>query len=152
MDEFICNFCNSKFSNKSNLVTHQKNAKKCLTIQNKENNEYICTYCDKNFTSKQNFSKHACIEKINILNEEIQKLKEKLIEKDNEIETIKNQKNDINELLKLSQDILHNINSHDVILNKIDKTIQEKRIYDYKTEIEEIYKRNYLPIKNPFKK
>lgn len=100
MDEFICNFCNSKFSNKSNLVTHQKKAKKCLIIQNKEiNKENICEHCNKNFTSKQNLLKHICLNKTNSLLDEIQKLKEKLFKKDNENKllnfTIKKQKEEI---------------------------------------------------------
>ena len=45
-----CQFCHNKFSNKQNLNAHQKKAKYCLKIQNKNpDQEYSCDSCKKYF-------------------------------------------------------------------------------------------------------
>ena len=54
-----CEYCKKSFSNKSNLNTHQKNAKYCLKIQGiKPEAIFVCTYCDKEFNSKHYFTSH----------------------------------------------------------------------------------------------
>ena len=56
-----CEFCKNKFNSKYVLSNHQKRAKYCLNIQNKNVNNFICEYCGIDFTSKQNLNKHAII-------------------------------------------------------------------------------------------
>ena len=53
-----CEFCNRQFSTKGILVSHQKTAKYCLTLQNKHNENFICNFCNKNFTSQYNLNEH----------------------------------------------------------------------------------------------
>lgn len=68
MTEYICNFCNKKYSNKYNLLNHQKTAKFCLDVQNeyeserkKDNIEYKCEYCDKECYRKDSLLKHLSV-------------------------------------------------------------------------------------------
>lgn len=94
---FICIFCNRYFSTKSTLITHQKNAKYCLKLQNKGNDKWACI-CLKTFSSKYSLNEHSllCVKKKELQHEkEIKKLEEKLRK---EIE--KNEKNE-----KITQDI-----------------------------------------------
>jgi hypothetical protein len=63
---FDCEFCSAVFSTKSNLMTHQKRAKKCLEIRNAfSENSFECNYCTKQYTSKQTLFLHLekCPEK-----------------------------------------------------------------------------------------
>ena len=57
----ICTYCNSKLSNKSSLNCHQKTAKYCLKLQNKDI-DYKCKYCGKNLSCKRRLEQHinAC--------------------------------------------------------------------------------------------
>jgi hypothetical protein len=84
-----CEFCKKTFSSKGSLSNHQKKAKYCLEIQNKESVEYQCFYCKKTFCNKDWLVKHEakCIEYFN----------SKLLEKD---ELISKQKEDIGNLEK----------------------------------------------------
>ena len=60
MSEFICQFCNKKFSTKYTLATHQKTSRKCLETQNKVDIIYHeCEYCDYKSTNKWNLGKHT---------------------------------------------------------------------------------------------
>jgi hypothetical protein len=55
-----CQFCNRMLSSKSNLTNHQKTAKYCLKIQQKEAvREYKCPGCDKVFQQKTNRERHT---------------------------------------------------------------------------------------------
>jgi hypothetical protein len=89
-----CEFCNHSFSSKGILISHQKSAKYCLKLQNKNNENFICNFCNKIFTSQYNLNEHfnTCKEKQHEEMEtrlkdgfikEIEYLKEKL----NEMET-----------------------------------------------------------------
>lgn len=54
-----CHYCKTTFKNKYNLLKHQKTARFCLQIQNKESQfEYSCEYCNKMFTRKDNYIEH----------------------------------------------------------------------------------------------
>jgi hypothetical protein len=68
MTELTCQFCDQKFTNKYNLEKHQKSAKYCLDIQNKNlSDEFKCEYCHKNYSTKTNLKVHlkVCREKEN---------------------------------------------------------------------------------------
>jgi hypothetical protein len=60
-----CEFCNHSFSSKGILISHQKSAKYCLKLQNKNNENFICNFCNKIFTSQYNLNEHfnTCKEK-----------------------------------------------------------------------------------------
>jgi hypothetical protein len=110
-----CTFCNKKFSNKSNLLYHQKTAKFCLDIQGKSNDEIICFDCDKTFVSQYTYNKHSqiCKQKNNLelIKTELEKLRtenlifqKEIFEKDKMIEEYKNKVEKLeNHLMKLSE-------------------------------------------------
>ena len=69
MDPLSCNFCQKKFSSKSNLFTHLKTAKYCLDNRNSDQNQHIetkCDFCFKKFTTKYVVKSHMtkCKEKL----------------------------------------------------------------------------------------
>lgn len=41
-NDLICQFCNTNFKRKYNLIFHQKNTKSCLEKQGKINETYKC--------------------------------------------------------------------------------------------------------------
>ena len=48
-----CQFCESQFSTKSSLKTHQTTAKYCLLLQgNGSGSRFKCDYCNKSYASK----------------------------------------------------------------------------------------------------
>jgi hypothetical protein len=56
MEGLICEFCNNKFKNISNLNNHKKRTKYCIELQKQKNSEvsnYLteCQYCSKSFSS-----------------------------------------------------------------------------------------------------
>ena len=90
-----CNYCKKIFSNKSSLNNHQKTARYCLKIQNKESYEsFSCKYCCKIFTTKDILLKHLQRCKYKELNEKeelkklviIEELQQELIKKDKELQ------------------------------------------------------------------
>jgi len=96
-----CEFCNKSFKTKSNLNNHQKNARYCLEIRNKQVN-FNCEYCEKNFSSKYGLSIHQneCLkfykkikekierEFISSKDEIITKLEEQVRELQNKLENV----------------------------------------------------------------
>ena len=59
--EYKCQYCQKIFSQKSNLNTHLKTAKKCILNRNLSQENIInfnCDYCNKNFTQKINLNIH----------------------------------------------------------------------------------------------
>jgi len=128
--EFKCNYCNKIFSSKSNLNTHIKTAKSCISSRNNdpeiEENIKIfkCEYCNAEYTSNNKLKNHLfnCTEyNFNIkYKEKIQELKEK--------ELIIDQKSKELEFLK---------NHHEIDLQKI-KQNYEVQINEYKNQIKEL--------------
>ena len=53
-----CEYCHCIFSSKSNLSTHQRNAKYCLKIRNVDNTKHQCKYCNKYYSSSIRLESH----------------------------------------------------------------------------------------------
>lgn len=79
MENYECEYCNNVFTNKTSLKVHQKNAKYCLKIQNKDNAMFMCSYCNKQLSTKNRLITHVQV---------CEKVKEKDYEKN--IISIKN--------------------------------------------------------------
>ena len=103
-----CDFCNKVFETKQTLIRHQKTAKFCLKIQNKDNDihsDKTCDYCDKVFTRKERLLSHLKICK-NKKNEDhqikniIQNYENKLQQKNEIIEIYKKQVDDLQDKLQ----------------------------------------------------
>ena len=54
-----CEFCAKKYSNKSNLLLHQRTSNKCLLLQGKEVKNIKCDVCERQYVVLS-FSKHVC--------------------------------------------------------------------------------------------
>ena len=135
---YKCGYCNTVFKNTSSLNQHQKRAKYCLNIQNKNVNNFICEYCGIDFTSKQNLNKHAiiCKEKnITIiyelnkhnkhLEDENKSLECKIIEKDTYISRLEAENN----IYKKDHDTLTDIAINSKV-KTVNNTINNLAIYD----------------------
>jgi hypothetical protein len=86
MENFICNFCNKIFKNKTTLQTHQKTTKYCLEKQGIKNDEYKCEHCDKILTTQTRLITHINVCKVKDFNsKELQKYKDIIEEKDKEL-------------------------------------------------------------------
>jgi uncharacterized Zn-finger protein len=139
----ICEFCNSEFSRKSNLINHQKTAKFCLGIQGKENKNFTCIYCDKNLTTNSALTLHkqTCKNKSennpkelmsenkklkDSIDEMVKDTEQKLILKNSEIENYKeNIKKLENKIEKLENVIIGIAESKNEIIDEsIDKQIE----------------------------
>jgi len=143
MEEFICNFCNSSFSKKSNLTNHQQNAKFCLVIQGKENNNFICVFCNKKLSTKNALGVHilSCKNKLENNPEKLIKENEKLKEtnlylkqqfeqekniQDKEIEKYKEQNKKLEEKVEKLENALIGIaeSKNEIINDSIDSQIE----------------------------
>jgi hypothetical protein len=60
MENTKCDFCNKTFSNKSNLLAHQK-TKSCLEKQGIKNEDYKCQHCSKILSSHKRLLSHIDI-------------------------------------------------------------------------------------------
>jgi hypothetical protein len=91
-DSFFCNICSKNFKTKYTLKVHQNTSKKCLKLQNKEEElPFVCEDCKKIFSSKYNLDNHLSVckqsdknkvnnleKKINTYVKKIQELKEQI--------------------------------------------------------------------------
>ena len=140
MTEYICNFCNKKFSSKSNIDKHKKTAKYCLELQKKDisndfknnsisnnisstssiNNIYKCDFCNKEYLRKDNLNLHLLTCKTKIKNEN----------KNKEEEYIKNKENEIKYeyIEKLNKEYFNTINEQKIRINDLENQI--KNLYD----------------------
>jgi len=95
-----CEYCKSTFKTNSNLIMHQKRAKYCLSIRNKENNSNFICICFRTYTSKENLEYHQkkCkFEEIETLKHKINKISE---EKDKQIEKLENTIKDLQDRIQ----------------------------------------------------
>ena len=133
-----CLFCKKNLSSKYNLSYHQKTNKKCLSIQEVENNNIIevklstCDFCNKSFTS-QNLKVHLSICKIKTEHDNKKKLEEenekKIVElkKENE-KKIDELKKEYEKKLKKQKKLLQ---IKDIEICKLQKELEVKdEIYD----------------------
>jgi len=151
-----CLFCKKNLSSKYNLSYHQKTNKKCLSIQEVENNNVIevklstCDFCNKSFTS-QNLKVHLSICKLKIKHDN-----KKNLEKENEkkIEELKKEnEKKINEIKKENEKKIDEIKKdYEKKLKKQKKLLQLKNIEICKLQKElevkdEIYDDEHKTIK-----
>lgn len=54
---FICEFCKHSFANRHSLKKHQKSARYCLALQNKDT-YFACEHCNKTFSEETDLTKH----------------------------------------------------------------------------------------------
>lgn len=106
-----CDFCNTKLSNKSALVKHQKSANYCIEIQKTKKIIINCEYCNKEF-NKNDIPIHFknCVEK---------RIHDIICEKDKIIEDLKNKYEvKINEMQDKIFDILKTNSTKPTIINQ----------------------------------
>ena len=66
---FACKYCNKSYSSSSTLKHHQRTAKFCIELQNKELNNktnveielFKCDFCSKEFTVKYSYNCHLSV-------------------------------------------------------------------------------------------
>jgi hypothetical protein len=117
--DFICEFCKNKYSNKSNLLMHQKTAKKCLIIRNNPivNDFYKCEDCEYVSVRKSVFLVHqmSCKKTKKNSCETFEKI---IIEKDLEI-------NQLKMIIEKKELLLHEKN---IQLERLDNEIKDYKI------------------------
>jgi hypothetical protein len=97
-----CQYCKNKFKTKSILITHQKRAKYCLKIRDKDvSRDFVCE-CSHAYTSKENLESHIKSCKIYAVSENTKY-------KNNEISNLKGQLAEQKQTIKDLQDKLENI-------------------------------------------
>jgi hypothetical protein len=143
MTEYICNFCNNSFWNKTNLDKHKKTAKYCIKLQKKEilndskennnisttssvNNIFKCDFCNKEYLRKDNLNIHLLTCKTKIKNEI----------KNKEEEYIKNKENEIKYeyIEKLNKEYLNTINEQKIRINDLENQIKILSL-EFKTNV-----------------
>lgn len=110
----ICQHCKKNFSDIYKLQRHQKTAKFCLSLQKEVKESKTCSGCNKEFFSERELSAHSCrvilsqnTEIINLLKEEIEKLKirVKQLEDEKKIYEV-SKKSKLEVLLPLTEDAI----------------------------------------------
>ena len=69
MENTTCEFCTKIFTNKSNLLAHQKTTKSCLEKQGIKNEDYRCEHCSKLLSNHKRLLTHIDICKLKTKNE-----------------------------------------------------------------------------------
>ena len=148
---FICEICNSSFSNKYSLANHKKTAKKCLKLQNTSDNKFLsCNFCNKTFTSKHRLEYHTtiCVKKIDKENQtsklKIETFYKKILkEKETQIENLQEQvknlqkklsniaeigakKNTTNNTIRVQNNVVNQLVPYDLDRDKIRTIVNEK--------------------------
>jgi len=100
-----CEFCESKFTNKSALNYHMKTAKYCLKLRG-ETSRFTCDVCEKELSDKRQFEKHIekCLQSKNL--KSLEKLN---IEKDITITLLKEQIKNYEKTISDLQNKLENV-------------------------------------------
>ena len=130
MTEHICNFCNKKFWNKSNLDKHKKTAKFCLELQitnidsSIKSNINKCNFCNKEYSRKDVLDKHLL--KCKVRSETESKNKEEYYI--NNIKLIEQYKIKYECIEKLNKEYLNIINEQKIRINDLQNQI--KNLYD----------------------
>jgi hypothetical protein len=111
---FICEFCEHSYSTKSNMLMHQKTAKKCLMLRDTSITDIKCDYCEFSSIRKSVLSSHkiSC-KKLKEQNSKI--LEKKDNEKDIEIDSLKKK-------LKKQTILLSNKN---ILINHLERELKE---------------------------
>ena len=88
-NDFICNFCLNKYSSKSNMLMHQKTAKKCLILRNIPLVEYSykCEHCNFVSVRKSSLTSHQSSCK-KMKKETYEILEKEAVKKDTEINNL----------------------------------------------------------------
>ena len=129
---YICNFCNGSFISSNNLKVHQKTAKFCLQLQNKEVEEkYKCDHCNKSFNLKSNFTTHISICKDKKASEEKEqniKLIEKIKELEKEKKELEKEKNEFKLKLSVKEELNKKLQEDNKELKKLNKELMKRPI------------------------
>lgn len=155
-ETYTCEFCNSKFTTKSNLTAHKNRAKKCLKFrENAQCQTFDCLYCNKQFTSSHYM--HVHLEKCSAKREQeilstknqveiiykkmlkekdtqISKLEAQLREKDDRITNLEQQLGKIAEIgakkpttsVRFNTQIINKLAPYDLDATKMHAIVDEK--------------------------
>lgn len=100
MEKFKCEFCDTEFVQKVHLERHKKSAKYCLSLQGEITEEKLtkCRFCEETFKRKDMYKRHLKVhgqDNIKLIEqeEEIEKLKNKIIYLEAQIDLYKKTKN-----------------------------------------------------------
>jgi hypothetical protein len=127
----ICNFCNKEFSNKVNLIQHQKTVKSCLKLQGKQEDETTtqCTNCNK-ILAVRSYKQHKI--KCDLVIEEKNKNQDYL-----EKTKLYNELLDKYKILETQSKKLKSINNqYELELKKLKAELEESRSYNEKIKME----------------
>jgi hypothetical protein len=114
-----CEYCKKSFANINNLKIHQRTAKFCLQIQNKQAEViYECDYCKKNYNIKSNFNVHVLLCKEKKAEED----KNETIKMNKKIKELEKQLNEYKLKLSAKDELNKNLKEYS---KKLEKTIQK---------------------------